>query len=164
MNIKKIYDASVLINILEDLDFPEIMVLWNQNPRYEQWITSEINNEIKRLARKKLDELINQEIIKIFDPVPQDKLDEIEIDYPKLSQPDCSLYYYCMQLNDCICLTNDKPLRDYLELNNLRKFGTYGIYNKLKKDNSFPLKDIESKFAILKKDPRVFPANFKENP
>ncbi len=157
MNVKKIYDASVLINILQDIDFSDIIVLWNQNPRYEQWTTFEINNEIKRLARRKLDDLISQGIIKIFNPVPQDKLDEIEIDYPKLSQPDCSLFFFCNELNDCICLTNDKPLRDYLEIHNLRKSGIFGIYNKLKNDSSFPLEEIEKKFSILNKDPRVFP-------
>lgn len=164
MNIKKIYDASILINILQDIDFSDIIILWNQNPRYEQWTTFEINNEIKRLARKNLDELINQEIIKVFDPVPQIKLDDIEVDNPKLSQPDCSLFYYCNELKNCICLTNDKPLRDYLEEHNFRKSGIFGIYNKLKNDNSFPLEDIEKKFAILMKDPRVFPTNLKEIP
>ncbi|MHA1274744.1 MAG: hypothetical protein ACTSQP_03950 [Promethearchaeota archaeon] len=164
MIVKKIYDASVLINILQDIDFSEIITLWDQNPRYEQWTTFEVNNEIKRLARKKLDKLINQEVIKIFDPVPQNELDEIELDNPKLSRADCSLFYYCKKLRDCICLTNDKPLRDYLEKHNMRKSGTLGIYNKLKNDRSFPLEKIEKKFISLANDPRIFPPNLTENP
>ncbi|MHA1285188.1 MAG: hypothetical protein ACTSQP_22035 [Promethearchaeota archaeon] len=163
MILKKIYDASVLINILQDIDFSKIITLWNNNPKYEQWTTSEVYDEVQKLARKKLDELIIQGKIKIFDRVPKKKLEKIELDNPKLSQADCSLFYYCKKIKNCICLTNDKPLRDYLEKFNLRKSGTLGIYKKLKNDNSFPSEEIENKFAPLMVDPRVFPSETKES-
>ena len=160
---KKIYDASVLINILEELDFMEIFTLWDQNPRYEQWITHEVNREIIRLApRSQLDRLIEKKIINIFDPIPKDILEQININFPRLSVADCSLFYYCNKEDNTICLTNDKPLRNYLEEKSLFCSGTIGIYKKLKRDNSFPLSEIEDKFALLLQDPRVFPKDSSE--
>ncbi len=164
MKIKKIYDANVLIFILEEMNFSEIILLWNQNPRYEQWTTCEVNNEVKKKARSKLDELIKKKILKVFKPVSKIKLKHIQIKYPTLSIPDCSLLYYCKQINNCICLTTDRPLRNYLTRNNIPLAGMVGIYNKLRNDKSFPLNNINKKFYPLFKNKRVFPQDFIENP
>ena len=60
MILTKLFDAVILINIFQDLDFKEILINWAKNPRYEQWTSYEVNFEVK----KKIYELgINGEYI-----------------------------------------------------------------------------------------------------
>ena len=157
MIVTKIYDAVVLINILQDIDFEEIFIDWGKNPRYEQWTSYEVNLEIQRNARSKLDKLITSKIIKIFDPAPPNDLIQIQNFNPKLSIADCSLIYHHKRINNVICLTNDLHLRKYFAKNDFKLSGTNGIYLKLLKDRNFPQKIIEEKFKELKNDSRIFP-------
>ena len=78
MTIIKIFDAVVLINILQDIDFNEILIDWSKNPRYEQWTSYEVNLEVQKEARPKLDKLITDNTIKIFTQVPQNELKQIQ--------------------------------------------------------------------------------------
>lgn len=157
MIITKLFDAVVLINILQDIDFEEILINWDENPSYNQWTSFEVNLEVQNKARMKLDKLIRDNIIRIFNQAPQNELKQIQGFNPKLSIADCSLIYQYARVNNAICLTNDLHLRKYFTKNNFRLSGTYGIYLKLLKDGNF-LKDIvEEKFLDLKNDSRVFP-------
>ncbi len=153
----KLFDAVVLINILEDIDFKDILIDWSKNPNYDQWTSYEVNLEVKKKARPKLDKLITENIIKILAKAPQDELKQIQGFYPKLSLADCSLIYHYRKINNAICLTNDLRLRDYFKKHNFRLSGTNGIYLKLLKDNAYPKESIEEKFKALKRDSRVFP-------
>ena len=95
MTILKIYDANVLIRIIREIKFPEIILNWDLNLNYDQWTTYEVNNEIKGIARKGIDLLISKGILKIFHPIPKEVLEKINNFAPKLSLQDCSLFYYC---------------------------------------------------------------------
>ncbi len=57
MTITKLFDAVVIINILQDIDFEEILIDWSKNPRYAQWTSYKANWEVKKEARPKLDKL-----------------------------------------------------------------------------------------------------------
>ncbi len=157
MIVTKLFDAVVLINILQDIDFEDILIEWFMNPRYEQWTSHEVNLEVQKEARPKLDQLIKDNAIEVLDQAPQNDLQQIQGFNPKFSIADCSLIYHYGKLSNAICLTNDLHLRKYFTRNNLRLSGTNGIYLKLLKDGTFPKNDIEEKFKDLKKDTRVFP-------
>ena len=105
----------------------------------------------------KLDKLITDNVIKIFNQSPHNDLRQIQGFNPKLSIADCSLIYHYTRANNTICLTNDLHLRKYFTKNNFRISGTNGIYLKLLKDSNFPKETIEEKFKDLKNDSRVFP-------
>ena len=92
--ILKIYDSCILIRLLEETNCKEIFERWNSNPRYQQWITAEVNGEVGGNARKELNDLISRNIINIFDSVPQTELTKIKDLNPQLSLTDCSLFYY----------------------------------------------------------------------
>jgi len=156
MTITKLFDAVVLINILQDIDFEEILIAWGENLSYDQWTSYEVNLEVQKKARIKLDKLIIDNVIKIFNQAPQDFLKQIQDFNPKLSIADCSLIYHYTRANDAICLTNDLHLRKYFTKNNFRLSGTNGVYLKLLKDGNFPKETIEEKFKDLKNDARVF--------
>jgi hypothetical protein len=157
MIVTKIFDAVVLINIIQDLDFEEILIDWGKNPRYKQWTSYEVNLEVQKNARLKLNKLIALDIIKIFKPVPSNDLKQIQNLNPKLSIADCSLIYHYTKINNAICLTNDLHLRKYFIKNNFWLSGTNGIYLKLLKDKNIPQEIVEEKFNALKHDSRVFP-------
>jgi len=157
MTITKLFDTVVLINILQDIDFKEILIYWGENPAYDQWTSYEINLEVQKKTRIKLDKLITDNVIKIFNQAPQDYLKQIQGFNPKLSIADCSLIYHYTRANNAICLTNDLHLRKYFTKNNFRLSGTNGIYLKLLREDSFPKDTIEAKFKDLKNDSRVFP-------
>lgn len=157
MTLIKLFDAVILINILQDIDFEEILIYWGQNPGYNQWTSYEVNLEVQKKARIKLDKLIIDNVIKIFKQTPQSDLKEIQGFNPKLSIADCSLIYHYTRVNNAICLTNDLHLRKYFTKNNFRLSGTNGVYLKLLKDGNFPKETIEEKFKNLKNDTRVFP-------
>ncbi len=159
--ILKIYDSCILIRILEEITCKEIFERWNSNPRYQQWITAEVNGEIGRNARKELNDLISRNIINIFDPIPRMELIKIKNLNPQLSFADCSLFYYSRRYSNSICLSDDNPLRTLFKKQNLRFHGTIGIYLKLKADHLFPLNELENKFEKLKKNARVFPSSLK---
>jgi len=89
MIVTKIFDAVVLINIIQDLDFEEILIDWGKNPRYKQWTSYEVNLEVQKNARLKLNKLIALDIIKIFKPVPSNDIKQIQNLNPKLSIADC---------------------------------------------------------------------------
>ena len=157
MIITKLFDAVVLINILQDTEFEEILIHWDENPFYDQWTSYEINLEVQKKARIMLDKLISDKVLKIFNQAPQNYLKQIQGFNPKLSMADCSLIYHYTRANNAICLTNDLHLRKYFIKNNFRLSGTNGIYLKLLKEGYFPIDTIEAKFKDLKKDSRVFP-------
>ena len=157
MSITKIFDAVVLINILQDIDFEEILIEWGNNPRYKQWTSYEVDQEVQKNARPKLDKLIVSDIIKIFKQAPSNDLNQIQNFNPKLSIADCSLIYHYTRTSNAICLTNDLRLRKYFSRNNFLLSGTNGIYLKLLKDGVFPQQIIEEKFKDLKSNSRVFP-------
>ncbi|MHA1488974.1 MAG: hypothetical protein ACTSRI_04895 [Promethearchaeota archaeon] len=157
MTITKLFDAVVLINILQDIDFEEILIDWSKNSRYDQWTSFEINLEVQKKARQKLDKLISDNIIKIYNQAPQNDLIQIQGFNPKFSLADCSMIYHYNKITKAICLTNDLHLRKYFIKNNLRLSGTNGIYLKLLKDGNFPKDIIEEKFKDIKKNSRVFP-------
>jgi len=157
MIVTKIFDAVVLINIIQDLDFEEILIDWGKNPRYKQWTSYEVNLEVQKNARLKLNKLIALDIIKIFKPVPSNDIKQIQNLNPKLSIADCSLIYHYTKINNAICLTNDLHLRKYFIKNNFWLSGTNGIYLKLLKDKNIPQEIVEEKFNALKHDSRVFP-------
>ena len=157
MTLTKLFDTVVLINILQDIDFKEILIYWGENPAYDQWTSYEINLEVQKKTRIKLDKLITDNVIKIFNQAPQDYLKQIQGFNPKLSIADCSLIYHYTRANNAICLTNDLHLRKYFTKNNFRLSGTNGIYLKLLREDSFPKDTIEAKFKDLKNDSRVFP-------
>jgi hypothetical protein len=157
MKVTKLFDAVVLINILQDIDFEDILINWDENSSYNQWTSYEVNLEIQKKARLKLDKLITDNIIRIFKQAPQNDLNQIQGFNPKLSTADCSLIYHYTRVNNAICLTNDLHLRKYFIKNNYKLSGTYGIYLKLLKDGNFPKNIVEEKFKDLKKDSRVFP-------
>jgi len=157
MIVTKIFDAVVLINIIQDLDFEEILIDWGKNPRYKQWTSYEVNLEVQKNARLKLNKLIALDIIKIFKPVPSNDIKQIQNLNPKLSIADCSLIYHYTKINNSICLTNDLHLRKYFIKNNFWLSGTNGIYLKLLKDKNIPQEIVEEKFNALKHDSRVFP-------
>ena len=157
MTLIKLFDAVVLINILQDIDFEEILIDWGENPSYDQWSSYEVNLEVQKKARPKLDKLITDNIIKIFNQAPQNDLKQIQGFNPKLSLADCSLIYHYTRAKNAICLTNDLNLRKYFTRNNFRISGTNGVYLKLLKDGNLPQNTIEEKFKDLTKDSRVFP-------
>ncbi len=157
MIITKIFDAVVLINILQDIGFEEILIDWCENPRYDQWTSYDVDLEVQKGARPKLDKLISDNIIRIFNQAPLNDLIQIQNFNPKLSIADCSMIYHYTKVSNAICLTNDLHLRKYFIRNNYRLSGTNGIYLKLLKDSNFPQDIIEEKFKNLKKDSRVFP-------
>ena len=155
--IKKVFDTVVLIDILVECQFSELLRLWSKNPRYELWMPAEINREIIGSARNELDALIKEKAINIFPLVDKNELIPIQRRKPKLSLNDCSIYYHCSKIPDAIALTNDKRLRQFLELNKIVIHGTKGIYEKVVRDKSYPIKEIEQKFAKIKQDRRTFP-------
>lgn len=157
MTVAKLFDAVVLINILQDIDFEDILIDWSKNTKYDQWTSHEVNIEIQKEARVKLDVLIWDNVIEVFNQAPQNELAQIQGFNPKFSIADCSLIYHYNKINNAICLTNDLHLRKYFIKNNFRLSGTNGIYLKLLKNGSFPNNIIEEKFKELKKDSRVFP-------
>ncbi len=157
MTITKLYDAVVLINILQDIEFEDIIIDWAKNPRYEQWTTQEVNLEVKKAARLKLNKLIKDNAIEVTNQAPQKDLQQIQGFNPKFSLADCSLIYHYNKMSNIICLTNDLHLRKYFLKNNLKLSGMNGIYLKLIKDGNFPKDLVEEKFKELKKDSRVFP-------
>ncbi|TFG19157.1 MAG: hypothetical protein EU533_07030 [Promethearchaeota archaeon] len=157
MTVIKLYDAVVLINILQDIEFEDIIIDWAKNPRYEQWTTHEVNLEVKKDARHKLDKLIKDKDIEVTNQAPQQDLKQIQGFNPKFSLADCSLIYHYNKLSNAICLTNDLHLRKYFIRNNLNLSGTNGIYLKLIKEGNLPKDKVEEKFKALKKDSRVFP-------
>lgn len=157
MTVTKLFDTVVLINILQDIDFEEILIAWGENLSYDQWTFYEVNLEVQKKARIKLDKLITDNVIKIFNQAPQNDLKQIQGFNPKLSIADCSLIYHYTRANNAICLTNDLHLRKYFAKNNFNLSGTNGIYLKLLKNGNFPKDTIEEKFKDLKNDSRVFP-------
>ncbi|HDZ16832.1 MAG TPA: hypothetical protein ENH75_00985 [archaeon] len=157
MTVTKLFDTVVLINILQDIDFEEILINWGVNPSYDQWTSYKINLEVQKKARIKLDKLITDNVIKIFNKAPQSNLKQIQGFNPKLSIADCSLIYHYKRTQNAICLTNDLHLRKYFTKNNFRLSGTNGIYLKLLKEGNFPKDIIEEKFKNLKNNSRVFP-------
>ena len=157
MTVIKLFDTVVLINILQDIDFEEILIAWGENLSYDQWTSYEVNLEVQKKTRKKLDKLITDNVIKIFNQAPQNDLKQIQGFNPKLSIADCSLIYHYARASNAICLTNDLHLRKYFTKNNFRLSGTNGIYLKLLKDGNFSKDTIEEKFKDLKNDSRVFP-------
>ncbi len=157
MTITKLFDAVVLINIIQDIDFEEILIDWSKNPSYDQWTSYEVNLEVQKKARPKLDKLISDNIINIFNQAPQNELKQIQGFNPKFSLADCSMIHHYNKINKAICLTNDLHLRKYFIKNNFKLSGTNGIYLKLLKDANHSKNTIEEKFKDLKKDSRVFP-------
>ncbi|MGB5911340.1 MAG: hypothetical protein WBH31_09125 [Promethearchaeia archaeon] len=157
MIVTKLFDTVVLINILQDIDIEDILLNWGENPSYDQWTSYEVNLEVQKKARIKLDKLITDNVIRIFNQAPQNNLKQIQGFNPKLSIADCSLIYHYTRVNNVICLTNDLDLRKYFIKNNFRLSGTNGIYLKVLKDGNFPKDIIEEKFKDLKNDSRVFP-------
>lgn len=157
MTVTKLFDAVVLINILQDIDFEDILIDWSKNPRYDQWTSHEVNLEVQNEARPKLDNLIKDNVIEVLNKTPQKDLAQIQGFNPKFSIADCSLIYHYNKIKNTICLTNDLHLRKYFKRNNFKLSGTNGIYLKLLKDGNLPKDTIEEKFKDLKRDSRVFP-------
>lgn len=155
MKIKKLYDASVLINLLENIGFIEVFEMWASE--YNQLITSEIKSEII-ISKDLLNSLIVRNILEILDPISKDKLKAIQEEKSyRLSLNDCSLYYYCKKFDNIVCLSDDAVIRQVFKREQLDLHGTQGIYLKLLKERNFPESLIEEKFVNLKKDSRVFP-------
>ncbi|MFX0134563.1 MAG: hypothetical protein ACFFDN_13060, partial [Candidatus Hodarchaeota archaeon] len=111
MSINKIYDACIIIRFLEEIKFKILFEEWYKNSAYNQCTTSEVLDEIEREARNELNDLISKNIIKVLNPVPDRELTRINLLNPNLSKADCSLFYYLEILPNCICLTDDFPLR-----------------------------------------------------
>ncbi len=155
---KKVFDAVVLIDIIAECQFSAILRLWSKNPRYELWMPTEINYEVKGRARNDLDTLIKDKIINVFPLVDKSELIAIQLRKPKLSLNDCSVYYHCSRIPGAIALTNDKRLRQLLESNKIAFHGTKAIYEKIIKEKSFPIQEIEQRFASIKQDKRIFPS------
>ena len=120
-----------------------------------------MNIEVKGAARNELDFLINDNLLLILPPVEENTLNAIRNHKPKLSLADCSVYYHCREIEGALALTNDKNLRNFLELNGITFHGTKAIYEKLIHEKTFPLDQIEEKFARIKQDPRFFPENIQ---
>jgi hypothetical protein len=155
---KKVFDAVVVIDIIAECQFSALLRLWSKNPRYELWIPTEIDHEVCGSARNDLDALIKDKIVNIFPLVEQSELITIQLRKPKLSLNDCSVYYHCSRIPGAIALTNDKRLRQLLESNKITVHGTKAIYEKIIKEQSFPIQEIEQRFALLKQDSRTFPS------
>jgi hypothetical protein len=162
MKIIKIFDAVILIRLLQEIDGEEILKVWNNDPRYELWTTTEVKNEIKGKAKVKLNKLIEQKKMRVFDPVPFPILKRIIDEVNRLSVADSSCYYHCKRLEDSVCLSDDNPLRKHCVRNDLIIHGTMGIYLKMKRDKIFSDDYIEVLFESLLSDPRVFP-NYERN-
>jgi hypothetical protein len=156
---EKIFDAVILINIIDECSFPDVLRSWSSNPRYKLWIPHEVNLEVKGAARNELDLLLDDKILHILPPVEGNKLKDIQKHKPKLSLADCSVYYHCVEIEGALALTNDRNLRNFLELNAITFHGTKAIYDKLIFEKTFPLDQIEERFARIKENPRIFPEN-----
>ncbi len=157
MTIKKVFDTMILIRLLQEIDGAKVFNAWNLNSNYELWITKEIESEVKTKAKDKLEELIEENVIKVFEPAPLDALLEIKKKANRLSLADSSIFYQCRRLTNSVCLSDDNPLRKHFKRNGLNLHGTLGIYLKLIRDETFPIQIIENMFKELLSDPRIFP-------
>ncbi|MHA1717431.1 MAG: hypothetical protein ACTSXP_17455 [Promethearchaeota archaeon] len=154
----KILDASTIINIIEKCDFKELFNRWGDCYRYNLIIPTEINDEIQRTGRDKLDLLIENCKIKVLPMAPTMELEKIQKRYPRLSLQDCTIIYHCLRLKEkVVCLTDDGPLRRACETLNIEIHGTFGIYTKLLNDGKFSSQTIKDKFKVIIQDKRINP-------
>ncbi|MGV9199546.1 MAG: hypothetical protein ACOC4M_12095 [Promethearchaeia archaeon] len=58
MSIKKVFDAVILIRLLEEIEGIDIFYAWHNDTRYELWTTPEVISEVKTEAKEGLAELI----------------------------------------------------------------------------------------------------------
>ncbi|MGV9172782.1 MAG: hypothetical protein ACOC35_09475 [Promethearchaeia archaeon] len=159
MSIKKLFDAVILIRLLEEIEGIDIFYAWHNDTRYELWTTPEVIFEVKTEAKEGLTELIEAGIIQVFSRSPKTDLIEIQNEAPRLSLTDCSLFYHCHRMKNIVCLSDDNPLRKHFKRNRLDLHGTMGIYQKLKMEQTFSLQKIEKMFKEIISDPRIFPSS-----
>lgn len=143
MSIKKLFDAVIIIRLLEEIEGLDIFYAWHQDSRYELWTTPEVISELKTESKEKITELIKTGVFQLFSRSPKTALFEIQNEAPTLSLTDCSLFYHCYKIKNIVCLSDDNPLRKHFKRNGLILHGTMGIYQKLKREHTFSLQKIK---------------------